>query len=180
MGGMRVLPLLFALAPAAPAFAEVTGDRTFFATLEAGILCVDGTSTSEPAPGTRLGYIDTVEGDISLGLATTRIPALPDLSFGVISTVIDGQGATGVTIIVSHPPMGTEGSTRDAWQRDFYGGGQDASFFSFDYPEELVTGDWTMQAMLGDRLLYEASFVVVDPGAMPGFASPCQMPPQIS
>lgn len=164
----------------AVALAKVTADPAFFTEATAGIVCVSGVSTSEAAPGTRLGYIDTVRGEIVMGLAADRIPAIPGLSFGVISQVADTAGAAGVTMIVTHPPMGPEGSTRDTWQRDFFGGNPNASFFQFDFPEELVTGDWTMQAVLGDRVLLFSRFQVVDPGAMPGFVNPCREPPPIS
>ena len=168
------------LAYPAVAPAEVTADPAFFTEAAAGMVCVSGPSTTEAAPGTRLGYIDNVQGDIVMGLATDRIPAIPGLSFGVLSQVADTAGATGVTMIVTHPPMGPEGSTRDTWQRDFFGGSPNASFFQFDFPEELVTGDWTMQAVLGDRVLYSARFTVVNPAALPGFVNPCREPPPIS
>ena len=69
----------------AVALAKVTADPAFFTEATAGIVCVSGVSTSEAAPGTRLGYIDTVRGEIVMGLAADRIPAIPGLSFGVIS-----------------------------------------------------------------------------------------------
>ena len=139
-----------------------------------------GTGRHEPAPGTRLGYVNLVDGEIMVGLATGRVPAIPGLAFGVLATVADAGAAAGVTIIVTHPPMGTEGSTRDIWTSDFFAGSPTASFFRFEYPDELVPGDWTLQAVAGDRVLYTARFQVVVPAAMPHFANPCQEPPQIS
>jgi hypothetical protein len=183
MQRMRLPALtLAALALAHPAWAQsdITGDAGFFARLQAGILCVDGTGRHEPAPETRLGYVNLVDGQIVLGLATRRVPAIRDLAFGVVALVADTGGQAGVSIVVTHPPMGSDGSTRDVWQNDFVAGEQSASFFRFEYPEELVTGDWTIQARAGDKVFYTARFQVVDPGAMPGFVNPCLEPPPIS
>ena len=159
---------------------DVTVDPGSFTRIEAGILCVDRTGRREPAPGTRLGYVSIVEGDIVLGLAARRIPALPGLSFGVLATLAEAGQTAGTMIIVTHPPMGTEGSTRDTWAGSFVAGSPTASFFRFEYPEERVPGDWTLQAVAGDRVLYTARFQVVAPAAMPSFTDPCEQPPQIS
>lgn len=174
--------ILAALVTGHPALAQsdVTGDQAFFARLQAGILCVDGISRQEPAPDTRLGFVKLVDGQITLGLATQQVPAIPGLAFGVVAHVADTAGQAGVSIVVTHPPMGADGSTRDIWQNDFLPGEQSASFFRFEYPEELVTGDWTIRAETGNRVFYTARFQVVDPGAMPGFINPCLEPPAIS
>ena len=180
---MRMLALSLAVAAVAgPAHAQadVTADPGSFTRIEAGILCVDRTGRREPAPGTRLGYVHVVEGEIVLGLAARRIPAIPGLSFGVLATVAEAGQMVGATIIVTHPPMGTDGSTRDTWAGGFVTGSPTASFFRFEYPEELVPGDWTLQAVVGDRVLYTARFQVVAPAAMPSFVNPCEQPPPVS
>ena len=180
---MRLLALSLAVASLtgpALAQADVTAAPGSFTKVEAGILCVDRTGRREPAPGTRLGYVYIVEGDIVLGLAARRIPAIPGLAFGVLATVAEAGQTAGTTIIVTHPPMGTDASTRETWAGGFVAGSPTASFFRFEYPEELVPGDWTLQAVAGDRVLYTARFQVVAPAAMPSFADPCKQPPQVS
>lgn len=180
---MRRLALslaVVALAGPAHAQADVTHDPGSFTRIDAGILCVDRLGRREPAPGTRLGYVYVTDGQIVLGLAARRIPAIPGLSFGVLATVAQAGQMSDATIIVTHPPMGTDGSTRDAWAGSFVAGSPTASFFRFEYPEELVPGDWTLQAVAGDRVLYTARFQVVAPAAMPSFADPCKQPPQVS
>jgi hypothetical protein len=180
---MRIHALCLAflpLAQSALADADVTTSPGTFTRLEAGILCVDGQGHHEPAPTTRLGYVNIVEGEITLGLATQRVPAIPGLAFGVVAMVAETGGTSGVSIIVTHPPMGSDGSRRDVWQNDFVAGAQTASFFRFEFPEEEVPGDWTIQAVAEDRIFYTARFQVVDPGAMPGFVNPCREPPPIS
>ena len=180
---MRMLVLsltVAALAQGALADADVTGDPGVFSRIEAGIVCAAENGRREPAPGTRLGYVYMVGGDLTLGLSTRRVPALPGLSFGVLATAAEGNEALGVTIIVTHPPMGAEGSTRDTWESNFFAGSPTASFFRFEYPEERVPGEWTIQAVAGDRVLYSARFEVVHPAAMPDFVDPCQKQPQVS
>jgi hypothetical protein len=179
MRAMRALfPLLFL---AAPAFAagDVTADMTVFAKIGAGVLCAAEASSQQEAPGTRLGFIDLVEGEITLGLPATHIPAIPGLAFGV-HAMVGETGASGVTITVTHPPMGTDGTTVETWVSDFAPGDTTANFFRFDYPEERVPGTWTLQAELDGKVLYLARFQVVDPALMPNFVSPCELPPQLS
>lgn len=151
-----------------------------FANIDAGIVCAAEASRREPAPDTRTGFIDLVEGDITLGLSGGRIPALPGLAFGVVTRVADGGGAPGATVVVVHPPMGADRTERESWTTDFVAGDATANFFRFDYPEERVPGPWTMQAELDGRVLYTARFEVVDPALMPNFVNPCEMPPQLS
>lgn len=176
---MRSLaPLMFLAAPALAA-GNVTADMSMFDRIGSGVLCAAEPTSREPAPGTRLGFIDLVEGEITLGLPAQRIPALPGLAFGV-QAMVGSAGATGVTIIVTHPPMGADGTVRETWETDFTPGNSTANFFRFDYPEERVPGDWTLQAELDGRVLYTARFQVVDPMLMPNFVNPCEMPPQLS
>ena len=72
-----------ALAGPVRADGVVTAAPGAFSRIEAGILCVDGTRHREAAPDTRLGYVELVEGTVVLGRATGRVPAIPDLSFGI-------------------------------------------------------------------------------------------------
>lgn len=174
-----VAPLLF-LASSALADSHVTGDMSVYAAIEAGIVCAAEASSREAAPDTRTGFIDLVEGEITLGLATARVPALPGLAFGVVAQVADNGEVRGATIIVIHPPIGAEGTVRESWRSDLVPGNRTANFFRFDYPEEQAPGPWTLQAELDGKVLYTARFEVVDPALMADFVNPCEMPPQLS
>jgi hypothetical protein len=181
MEGMRGIALFLPVLPsAALATADLAADPAVFDRIDAGIICAPAPSGREPAPGTRIGFIDLVDGEITLGQATPRIPALPGLAFGVVARVAEHAGAADVTITVTHPPMGADGIMRETWQTDLMPGGPTANFFRFDYPEERVPGDWTLQAEQDGRVLYAARFQVVDPRLMPGFVDPCAVPPQLS
>jgi len=177
---MRALVLLSLIATPALAAGDITGDPVMFTALDAGIICAAGDRRREAAPDTRAGFIELLEGSSTLGLSARRIPALPGLAFGVAATMVETAEAQGVTLIVTHPPMGTDGTTRETWQSDFPPGGSVVNFFSFDLPEERVTGPWTMEARFEGRLLYVARFEVLDPAAMPDFVNPCIEPPPIS
>ncbi len=183
MRSMRILaliPIVAALAGPVRAEADLTAEPGAFDRIEAGIICAPEDGRREAAPDTRLGYVNLVDGDITMGLAARRIPAMDGLAFGVLVTLADAVGTQEVTIIVTHPPMGPGGSTRDVWQSNLSGGRQSANFFRFEYPEERVPGAWTISAMADERVLYTAKFEVVDPAAMPAFISPCEQPPQLS
>lgn len=175
----RLAPLLLLATPAC-ADGHLTADPAAFAWIGAGILCAAETSTRQAAPDTRLGFIDLVEGEITLGRDTAVIPALPGLAFGVLATVAEGAGRFGVTIVVTHPPTGPEGTMRESWTTDFVAGDSTANFFRFDLPEERVPGDWTLQAEQEGQVLYTARFRVVDPASLPGFTDPCPGPAPVS
>ena len=177
---MRALVLLSLIGTPAFAAGDITGDPAMFTTLDAGIICKEGDRRREAAPDTRSGYIEVLEGPSRLGLSARRIPAVPGLGFGVVARMSETEEALGVTLVVTHPPMGAEGTVRESWQSDFLPGESIVNFFSFDLPEERVTGPWTMEALYQGRVLYTARFEVVDPAAMPDFVSPCREPPPIS
>jgi hypothetical protein len=178
---MRHLVLLTLLA-ATPALAagDVTGDGSVFAEIRAGIICASGESRREPAPDTRAGFIELLDGEITVGLDARRIPALPGLSFGVVARVADTAMPDTVTVVITHPPMGADGSVRETWQSQVFPGDVAANFFTFDVPEERVPGLWVMQAEQEGRVIYTARFEVMDPAAMPGFVDPCEGAPPIS
>jgi Domain of unknown function (DUF3859) len=177
---MRALVLLSLMATPAFAAGNVTGDPAVFSDIGAGIVCASGNRTRQPAPDTRAGFIELTEGPFSLGLATGRIPALPGLGFGVVASVAEAGGVEGVTVIVTHPPMGADRTMRETWADDYLPGDAVVNFFSFDLPEERVPGIWTIEAQKDGRMLYSARFEVVDPAAMPNFINPCEEPPPVS
>ncbi len=175
------LALAICLFPlAAQAGPNIVADPALFVTLGAGIICADPPSEHQPAPDTISGFVDLVDGTVYLGRPAFRVPALPDLAFGVAGQVAPLSGAQGVTIHVTHPPMAPSGVTSQSWVSDFLPDSTTANFFRFDLPEERVPGLWTMQATLDGQVLYEASFEVVDPARLPGFTDPCAPPPPIS
>lgn len=177
---MRVLILLSVIGTPALAAGDITGDPAMFTALDAGIICTAGNRTREAAPDTRSGYIELLDGTSTLGLSARRIPAVPGLAFGVIAEMSETDEAQGATVIVTHPPMGEDRTERETWQSDFLAGDTVMNFFSFDLPEERVTGRWTIEARFEGRTLFSARFEVVDPAVMPDFVSPCIEPPPIS
>ena len=177
---MRALVLLSLIATPALAAGDITGDPAMFLTLDAGIICKEGDRRREAAPDTRSGFIEVIDGPSTLGQSARRIPAVPGLGFGVVAQMHETAEAQGVTLVVTHPPMGADGTVRESWQSDFLPGEAIVNFFSFDLAEERVTGPWTMEALHQGRLLYSAQFEVVDPAAMPNFVSPCEEPPRVS
>jgi hypothetical protein len=176
---MRALALTALLLPL-PALAEPgTHDPAVFASFAAGIVCAEAPFRQDPAPDTITGFVSIVEGGTSVGLATTIVPALPGLAFGIVARHGDTR-RDGVTVTVTHPPMGPEGVTVETWSADFGAGAEIANFFSFDEDYERVPGPWRMEASHDGQMLYAVDFTVIGPAAWPDFRNPCEEPPPIS
>ncbi len=170
--------LLAGLLAAPAAAAPPTHDAALLDRIDWGIICAGRSGRQEVAPDTMLGFIDLYEGEAGVGLRTQTLPALPELAFGVVAWAV--TDLDDVTITVTHPPMAPAGTTRQSWVATFAAGQGAANFFRFDLPEERVPGLWRFVATQGDRIVYEASFEVVDPALMPAFTDPCPGPVPVS
>ena len=138
-----------------------------------GVYCKTRSVDSTPAPDTHAGYIDIIPDALQFQWAGRTVPASKGIGFGVNTQIVNGPGFANVTIITLHPPfIGTE-TTRQQYFSSFSPGSANSVGYSFDLPEELVTGIWTMEAWAEDRLLYRVPFNVVPAGQMPGIANAC-------
>lgn len=144
-----------------------------------GIICVAEAGERVAAPGTIAGFIEIYAGDPVIGLRTLRLPALPELAFGVLLTG-DADGAAVVEVTVTHPPMQPLGRTEQSWTTSIPAGATTASFFRFDTAEERVPGQWRFTAREGGQVIYDIAFEVLDPALMSGFADPCPGPAPLS
>jgi hypothetical protein len=176
-------PALAALvmsATAAPAADGPMWDREALTAAEWGVICAAPPVDRSLEPDTILGFIDQYPGEATVGLRTTRIPALPDLGFGVIARSRAPQGIDGVRVTVLHPPIAPAGTTRQSWHASIPPEAGAANFYRFDTAEELVPGRWRLTADLDGRVLYDVAFEVVDPALVPEFTDPCPGPAPIS
>lgn len=171
-------PLLFAFGNMAAA-QEPFHDTSAFRSFAWGIICAEDSGERIAAPDTMAGFIDIYAGKPHIGRATTRIPAIEGLAFGIVAQA-NGVDLSAVTARVNHPPMGTGGVTRQSWESFFSAAEPSSNFFRFDYPEERVPGPWTMEATVEGRVIYSVTFEVVDPSLMPDFVNPCPGPQTIS
>jgi hypothetical protein len=132
-----------------------------------GIYCRPGTTTTEPAPETTLGYIHQFSGLPEIAFHQLEVPARMGVHFGVIVTA--DRDIAGVRAETWKP-----GATRpEVWYSDHYADTPRARGFVFEFPEELVTGIWRMDAFDGDTLLYRVEWEVVPGTSLPGVTSDC-------
>ncbi|MEN8840453.1 MAG: DUF3859 domain-containing protein [Octadecabacter sp.] len=141
---------------------------------EAGVVCAQDGGTVRLAPDTLAGTTYLVE-DAPQFVSTGRlVPAVLGIGFGVQSGLASDLGQDGVLMTVTHPPMIGSGVTQQSFttvvgSRDV----PNVTFYQFDYGYELALGDWTMTASYGGVTLYETTFTVVPPSALPELAGIC-------
>lgn len=130
--------------------------------LEAGIYCPAETIDRRPSPGTSAGHTDIIDGKPML-ISTSRIVEMrPDNSFGVYAQLADPADFAAATIRITHPPFRNERETTVELDiSTFVGGSASGYTFTFDYPYEMVTGEWIFEALDGEELLYSVTFTVI-------------------
>lgn len=138
-----------------------------------GVYCAQDPLREEPAPETANGHVNIVPSVPDLPFRQKVVPAQIGIGFGVVSWAPAGVTHSPVTVTVTHPPFLESGVEVERWETDL----DDISNltgFSFDYPEELVLGDWTFTASLADGTeLYHVEFEVVAPELMPQVIAAC-------
>lgn len=141
---------------------------------EAGVLCAQDSGVSREAPDTVAGTTHVIEDAPPFVSDGRLVPAVIGIGFGVRSSVVSPLGLDGVTMTVTHPPFSGSGATEQSFVTVVGGQGDPGiTFYQFDYGYELALGDWTMIARLGDDVLYEVTFTVVPPSALPDLAGVC-------
>lgn len=142
--------------------------------LEAGVICAPPSIGTREAPDTVAGTTHVIE-DAPPFVSTGRVvPAALGIGFGVRSGMAGVLGQDGVVMTVTHPPFAQSGATRQSFET--YIGPQDTpavTFYQFDYPYEMALGEWVMSASVEGVPLYEVTFTVVPPAALPQLAEVC-------
>jgi Domain of unknown function (DUF3859) len=137
--------------------------------VELGIYCRAEAAGTEAAPETTLGYIAVLPAVPQFVFRQQQVPARLGMSFGVVT--VSDRDIVGVRIETWKP--GAEKS--ELWYADMVAGDQSIRGFSFDFPEELITGIWRMEAWDGETLLYRVAFEVLPGTALPGVGSDCNL-----
>ena len=143
------------------------------ASLRVGVVCGPPVIGSSPAPDTIAGSTHLIAQTPPFIAEITQVPAVIGIGFGVKAQALDPDGLSGVTIIVTHPPMGDAGVTQQSYQSWISGTEPSPTFYQFDEDYERVTGTWTFTAVLDDAELFSVAFDVVPPQALPGLAEAC-------
>ncbi|WP_458791840.1 DUF3859 domain-containing protein [Yoonia sp. MH D7] len=143
------------------------------AAFEVGVICAPPTTGESTAPDTVAGTTHLIDIDPPFVSRGPLVPAVVGVGFGVKARAVDPLGMQGVTMTITHPPMGDSGATHQSFGSLIRGDVPSMSFYQFDFDYELVTGIWQMQAMQGNTVLYRASFEVVPPEQVPELAGVC-------
>jgi hypothetical protein len=141
---------------------------------EGGVICAQESVTTREAPDTVAGSTNVVEDAPPFVSEGRLVPAVLGIGFGVRAGLKDDLGQDGVTMTVTHPPLTGSGVTQQSFITSL--GSKDSpgiTFYQFDYPYELMLGEWTMTATVGDLVLYETKFTVVPPQTLPHLAGAC-------
>lgn len=131
--------------------------------IEAGIVCPRETRGAlVEAPGTEAGVIRRIEEDMVFDLLTTEVPTMTDLSFGFRTELEPGQPSLDVTIVVTHPPMGPRGVTREQWDDTILAGLDSLNLFTFEKDYEKVAGAWTFAIELDGIPVVSVPFEITE------------------
>lgn len=152
--------------------AEYDADRLL---ITFGAFCQQDAVDEVPAPDTYSATVELLPEVPHILWPTHRIPALPGLSFGIRSEGLDDEVFYPVLIELVHPPFIGTDVTRQSYVTELGGEGPSINAYSFDIPEELVTGIWTFRAILDGEVLYFVEFEVVDPALAPSIGAGCGM-----
>lgn len=136
---------------------------------EFGIYCRSEPGVTESAPETALGFIYLLDGNPEFTFQQREIPARLGISFGLEVTA-------DYDIPEARIDTWRPGATKpEIWYSEFEAGVPRMRGFTFEFPEELVTGIWKMEAYDGDTLLYSLTFDVRPGSEMPGVTSDCNL-----
>lgn len=133
--------------------------------IEAGIICPrEARGELIEAPGTEAGHIRQIEEGVGFDLFARTVPTMDDLSFGFRTALKPGTGPTPVTVVVTHPPMGPRGVTREEWQDVMVPGETSLNLFTFEMDYEKVEGPWTFSIEIDGAPVVRVPFEVTREG----------------
>lgn len=143
------------------------------ASLRSGVVCDPETAGLSEAPDTISGTTHVLAEDPPFVSESNRVPAVLGIGFGVKSMSTEVTGLSDVTLRVTHPPMGADGTTAQSFQTSISGTRESLAFYQFDYAYEMVPGPWVMTAEQAGVVLFETRFEVLPPEMVPELAGIC-------
>ncbi len=150
---------------------DLVGDS--MASVEAGVICAPETLGVQEAPGTVAGTTHIIAEEPPFVAATRRVPAVLGIGFGIKSRTLDINGLNGVTMTITHPPMGSTGATYQTFSTTIRGTDPSLTFYQFDFDYELLPGIWQLEASFADETLYRTTFEVLPADQVPELAEIC-------
>lgn len=138
-----------------------------------GVFCAVQTEGTKDAPGTEAGAISLYTDVPDFEWATSVVPAMLGITFGVKVEILNGSDMDNILMSVTHPPFAGSGRVEDAYFTDFEIVNENINAFSFDEPYEMQPGDWVFVATQEGKQIYRMEFKVVDPSVIPTIAGAC-------
>lgn len=157
-----ILPLILS---ACPALADEYRAKPEIIVGEIGLHCPYEIASRTAAPDTVIGTVDTIAGRASAVQLTHTVPAILGLAFGVQLKLIPGASYNDVQVLVTHPPMGEDGTTSQSWSTDTQSAGWTVNMYRFDFPQELLPGTWNISLVGDGRVVFSTDFNVIAPPA---------------
>lgn len=143
------------------------------AELHVGIFCkFDETLSAGAAPNTIKGTVENFDSSLALVEETQTIPAVDRLYFGVLGREKTENGT--ITIKVTHPPLGPEGTTVESWETKMSTSELTMHAYYFGLSDGDPVGRWTITGKSGGTKLFYVEFDVVPADAKP---DPCLVKP---
>ena len=141
---------------------------------EAGVICAQASNVVRDAPDTLAGSTHVIEDAPPFVSEGRIVPAVLGNGFGVRSGLATEFGQNGVLMTITHPPLGGSGVTQQSFISNIGSStAPSVTFYQFDYGYELALGEWVMTASRDGDTLYETTFTVVSPSALPELAGVC-------
>lgn len=130
-----------------------------------GIVCPrETTGPLVEAPDTEAGFIRQVEGTMAFDLNSHQVPLMTDLSFGIRTELKPGSPPLPITVVVTHPPLGPRGVTRESWPDTVLPGEENVNLFTFEEEYEKVPGRWTFGIEVDGESVVTVPFDVLPEG----------------
>ncbi|MCC5974974.1 MAG: DUF3859 domain-containing protein [Rubellimicrobium sp.] len=165
------------LAATAAAEGDVVGRA--IGSFEAGVFCAPPTIGTRPSPETVAGTTHVVDVTPEFLSNSRLVPAEIGFAFGVLARSKSAD-LWDVTMVVTHPPMGPEGTTEQRFDTFIGADLPSMTYYQFDHESELLPGRWTLEARDGESVVYRASFTVLPPHEVPALAGVCSGPVPLS
>ena len=169
---MRPALLLCLIATSAAAQAPDTVSPRIVS-LETGVICPPESVGIVPAPGTVAGTTHLIEDDPPFVSTAARVPAVIGIGFGAKAMAAGLIGLSDVEVVVTHPPMGDAGASRQTYRTSIGALEPSFTFYQFDYDYELLPGLWQIEAQKDGETLYRKTFEVVPAEDLPALAQIC-------
>lgn len=165
------IALALLLSLASPVLAQDTVSPAI-AELLAGVVCAPEVVGTVPAPDTVAGISNVIDSDPPFVTSGRVVPAVIGIGFAIKARSAKREYPL-VTMVITHPPMGDAGATRQSFDSRLAMTDLSLTAWQFEYDYELVPGPWTISAYDGDALLFSIAFDVVPPAMLPELAATC-------